>query len=131
MRNAADTPPVPPDPTTRETTAGEGEQATENEEAANEEAAAEPTVDPGAEQAIELLLARSDPALQLAGGLVEGLTFVEWRLAGRRNDEYLIDLVATTADGSERHHVWSVDPAAETVRALSQAARDLERRLGP
>ena len=131
LRNPAGTPAVPPGSTARETSAGEGEQATEIEESASEEAAVEPTVDPGAEQAFELLQAQSDPALQLSGGLVEGLAFVEWRLAGKRNDEYLIDLVATTADGREHHHVWSVDPAAETVRALSQAARDLERRLGP
>ena len=55
------------------------------------------------------------------------MRFTEWSIAGRRGSELLVDLVAEQFGGEPVHFVWGVDTATGKVRALSQAARDLER----
>lgn len=62
--------------------------------------------------------------------LVQGsssLRYREWKTVRRQGEEFWIDVIAIRpADGQEIHFIWSVNPSRGTVRALSQAARDLE-----
>lgn len=80
-----------------------------------------------AEKAYRDLLSGSKAAQRLVGGQVPSMRFTEWSIAGRRGSELLLDLVAEQFGGQPVHFVWGVDTATGNVRALSQAARDLEQ----
>ncbi len=80
-----------------------------------------------AEKAYRDLVSGSKAADRLVGNQVPSMRFVEWSIAGRRGSELLVDLVAEQFAGDPVHFVWGVDTATGKVRALSQAARDLEQ----
>ena len=80
-----------------------------------------------AEKAYRDLLSGSKAAQRLVDGQVPSMRFAEWSIAGRRGSELLVDLVAEQFGGQPVHFVWGVDTATGMVRALSQAARDLEQ----
>ena len=80
-----------------------------------------------AEKAYKDLLSGSKAAQRLVDGQVPSLRFTDWSIAGRRGSEVLVDLVAEQFGGQPVHFVWGVDTATGKVRALSQAARDLEQ----
>lgn len=80
-----------------------------------------------AEKAYRDLLTGSKAAQRLVDGQVPSMRFAEWSIAGRRGSELLVDLVAEQFGGQPVHFVWGVDTATGKVRALSQAARDLEQ----
>lgn len=83
----------------------------------------------GANAAYELLLSKSDLAKRLTSGGLSGLEFKEWKPVRNDPPEFWVDLVAVrTQTGQEAHFIWSVHTENDTVRALSQDARDLERR---
>ncbi|HUG44172.1 MAG TPA: hypothetical protein VMN76_08025 [Acidobacteriota bacterium] len=94
------------------------------------EAAASNEPDPEAEIAFQLLKDRAEGALRLHEGLLEELDFLQWSVVSRSGSNWMIDLSAHNREtGREEHFVWSVDTERERVRALSQAARDLEGRF--
>ena len=93
----------------------------------SEEEAAEKRQLEEAEKAYRDLVSRSKAAQRLVEGQVPSLRFSEWSIAGRRGSEVLVDLIAEQFGGEPAHFVWGVDTATGMVRALSQAARDLER----
>lgn len=80
-----------------------------------------------AEKAYRNLLSGSRAAQRLVDDQVPSMRFAEWSIAGRRRSELLVDLVAEQFGGQPVHFVWGVDTATGRVRALSQAARDLEQ----
>ena len=80
-----------------------------------------------AEKAYRDLVSGSKAAKRLVEGRVPSLRFTEWSIAGRRGSELLVDLIAEQFAGEPVHFVWGVDAATGKVRALSQAARDLEQ----
>jgi hypothetical protein len=80
------------------------------------------------QQAHELLLALSATAAEVTEGGIEGLSFKEWNPVGRDGPRLLIELVAVSGSGAEERLIWSVNPETNRIRALSQAARDLESR---
>ena len=79
-----------------------------------------------AEKAYRDLVSGSKAAKRLVEGQVPSLRFTEWSIAGRRGSELLVDIIAEQFAGQPVHFVWGVDTATGKVRALSQAARDLE-----
>ena len=92
----------------------------------SEEAAEEKRQLEEAEKAYRDLVSGSKAAQRLVEGQVPSLRFTEWSIAGRRGSELLVDLIAEQFGGNPVHFVWGVDTATGMVRALSQAARDLE-----
>ncbi|MFQ5740607.1 MAG: hypothetical protein ACE5JX_16500 [Acidobacteriota bacterium] len=89
-----------------------------------------PQKTPRAAAALEFLKSQSKAASSLLAGEFRDYRFEDWSPLQERPPEFLIDLVARRqSDGIQVHFVWSVDPSRETVRALSQAARDLENDL--
>lgn len=80
-----------------------------------------------AENAYKALVSGSKAAQRLVGGQVPSFRFTEWSIAGRRGTELLVDMIAEQFAGEPIHFIWGVDTATGKVRALSQAARDLER----
>ena len=92
----------------------------------SEEAAEEKRQLEEAEKAYRDLVSGSKAAKRLVEGQVPSLRFTEWSIAGRRGSELLVDIIAEQFAGQPVHFVWGVDTATAKVRALSQAARDLE-----
>ena len=84
--------------------------------------------DEGSDEAFEILKAKSLIARQLIeAGAVPDLSYQEWETVRRNPPEFWIDVVARrSANGEELHLIWSVNTETGVVRALSQAARDLE-----
>lgn len=80
-----------------------------------------------AENAYKTLVSGSKAAQRLVEGQVPSFHFTEWSIAGRRGTELLVDMIAEQFAGEPIHFIWGVDTATGKVRALSQAARDLER----
>lgn len=80
------------------------------------------------EEALSLLRAQSEPMGALLEGNLEGFEYKEWTPLQNNPPRYMIDLVAVRSDSNEEVHlVWEVNLEAETVRPMSQAARDLVR----
>jgi len=78
------------------------------------------------EAAYEFLIQNSETAGKLAENLMEGHELKKWQPVRIEPPVFFIDLVVTrTSDDRELHLVWEVDLEAGTIRALSQAARDL------
>jgi hypothetical protein len=81
----------------------------------------------GSERAFEFLVLSSEVVQKLVDGKIEGYTFKEWSPVQNDPPRYLLDLLAMSEDGEELHLVWEVNVEKESVRPLSQAARDLAR----
>ncbi len=80
----------------------------------------------GSEKAFEFLTLTSDVVQQLIDGEIEGYTFKEWNPVQNNPPKFLLDLIVVTAeDEGELHLIWEVNVERESVRPLSQAARDL------
>jgi hypothetical protein len=87
----------------------------------------EPKIDPAAQEAFETLMDQSYAASKLFNNLYPQITFKEWRPLPKGEEEILIDLLATVdGSGQDTHFIWTIEKEAGTVKALSQAARDLE-----
>lgn len=84
--------------------------------------------DEGSNRAVEILKEKSVLARQLMEGEgVLDLSFQEWKTVRRNAPEFWIDVVTyRTTDQGELHLIWSVNIDTGVVRALSQAARDVE-----
>ena len=88
--------------------------------------AVQPTPVRGAAE-YERLLDRSEVAARLAGGGFSTIQFVGWRIVQQNTRETWIDLIGRwTSSGDEVHFIWSVGRDSGEVRALSEAARNLE-----
>ena len=81
----------------------------------------------GSEKAFEFLVLSSEVVQKLVDGELEGYTFKEWSPVQNDPPRYLLDLLAAAGDGEELHLVWEVNVDKESVRPLSQAARDMAR----
>jgi len=79
----------------------------------------------GSEKAFDFLTLTSDVVQQLIDGEIEGYTFKEWSPVQNNPPRFLLDLIVVTAEEEELHLVWEVNMESESVRPLSQAARDL------
>jgi hypothetical protein len=119
---AADARPAPP--------VSAAPEPEEEAPAANEEPATSrpPEKTPAAQAAYDVFIAKSETARKLAANGVAGLQFKEWKPVRNDPPEFWIDMVTARGDGAEAHFIWSIDTESGTVRALSQDARDLERR---
>ena len=73
------------------------------------------------------LLANSTAARKLVDEEFADLRFAQWRVVSETDSEIWIELVAQKPDGDSVHCTWAINPANGTTRALSAAARSLER----
>ena len=73
------------------------------------------------------LLANSTAARKLVDEGFADLRFTQWNVVSETDSEIWIELLAQKPDGSSIHCTWAINPATGTTRALSAAARDLER----
>jgi len=80
--------------------------------------------------AYESLLQKSPVAQKIATGAYEGYKFKEWRPTRNAPPEFLVDLVATGPSGRDSHFVWMINTESGAVEAMSQDARDAQRRVG-
>ena len=106
----------------------EVEEDTSPEETAQEEVAPEEQQPSElAERAFQMLRAKSELANRLVEGGFADFGFLDWKGIERGSTEVYVDLVATSvSDGREVHFIWAVDVEAQSVKAMSQAARDLQ-----
>ena len=79
------------------------------------------------EQVFRDLLANSAAARKLVDEEFTDLRFARWRVVDQTDSEIWIELVAQKSDGNSVHFTWAINPADGTTRALSAAARSLER----
>jgi hypothetical protein len=112
-------------PTVRAGTS-EGEETSSVETETKPPAPPEKTAE--AKAAYDFLIAKSDVARRLANNNFPQFRFQEWRPVRNSPPEFWVDLVVLQSDGREAHFIWQVNAEADTVRPLSQDARDLERR---
>jgi hypothetical protein len=107
----------------------QSEESTQpTEEIAQEEAAQEeqPTSEL-AERAFQILRAKSELANRLVEGGFSDYGFLDWKGIERGSTEVYVDLLAeSVSDGREVHFVWAVNLETQSVKAMSQAARDLQ-----
>ena len=83
---------------------------------------------PESGRAHDLLLKRSEAARKLVANEYDQYRFKEWKLVKSDPPEFLVEFLAVRArDGKELHFIWSIDMERLEIRALSQAARDLEQ----
>lgn len=83
---------------------------------------------PEAEEALNLLRNRQETVARILSGQAEGYRLVGWNPVKSTPPVFWIDVVAAKGDDNgEIHLVWEVNMERETVRPLSQAARDLSR----
>ena len=73
------------------------------------------------------LLANSTAARKLVDEGFAGLRFTQWNVVSETDSEIWIELLAQKPDGGSIHCTWAINPATGTTRALSAAARGLER----
>jgi len=81
----------------------------------------------GSKAAYDLLVKNSEVAQKLTSNGFPDLQFKEWKPVRNSPPEFWINVVAARA-GQNVEFVWSVNTESGTVRALSQNARDLERK---
>jgi hypothetical protein len=88
----------------------------------------EPLIPVEHELAYNLLLENSVTAGKLANGEYSTLNYVNnWRVVQENKSELWIDLIAHWANGGDSvHFIWAVNQETRKVRALSQAARNLD-----
>ncbi len=73
---------------------------------------------------------KSQGAQRILEGTSDQFSVMSWRVMKKDGGEFWAHLVAqSSATGSPTHLIWAVDPAKETIRPMSQAARDLEKGL--
>ena len=78
-------------------------------------------------KAYQILHQKSDAARRLIEGQVAGFRVIDWQTTPRQGDEFLVVLAAESAGNAQPVYLaWAVDTAKQTVRPMSQAARDLE-----
>lgn len=100
---------------------------TDDEELEEDPGFVSPAKTDESQKAFEFLTQNSQMAKDLTENLLDEYEFQEWKPV--RNDPplFFVDLVVTQkSDSRELHLVWEVDLENSSVRALSQAARDLE-----
>ncbi len=73
------------------------------------------------------LLASAPAARKLVDEKFAELRFSKWNVVDETGSEIWIELVALQPDGSSVHFTWAINSANGTTRALSAAARRLER----
>ncbi len=73
------------------------------------------------------LLANSTAARKLVDEEFADLRFAQWNVVSETDSEIWIELVAKKPDGDSVHCTWAINPVDGTTRALSAAARSLER----
>jgi hypothetical protein len=107
----------------------EESKSTPKEVAQKEAETEEPVRSEVAERAFQILRAKSALANQLVEGGFTEYSFRDWKALERGATEVYVDLlVDSIPDDREVHFVWSVDVEAQSVRAMSQAARELQAR---
>ena len=79
------------------------------------------------ERVFQDLLANSAAARKLVDEEFSDLRFAQWNVVDETDSEIWIELVARQPDGNSVHFTWAINPADGTIRALSEAARNLER----
>ena len=92
----------------------------------------EPQPGPSDEQMdiFKTLLNGSATASKLVKGEIATLSFTEWSVIQETPSETWVDVVAAWSSGQEVHFFWGVNPSTGAVRALNQAARNLESSMG-
>jgi hypothetical protein len=114
--------PVPSEPVAEITEEVPAEDTSESEAVLEE-----PAISELAERSFQILRAKSDLANQLIEGSVDEFDYKDWKAVERSASEVYVDLVAeVVSEGREIHFVWAVDVEAQSVKPMSQAARDLE-----
>ncbi len=90
--------------------------------------AEEKTPEPNTNQeSFDYLGKNSAVAAKLINGGFSNLSFTNWKVIRKTSQEVWIDVEAVwTTGGPAIHHIWSVDIKNGKIRALSQAARNLE-----
>ena len=79
------------------------------------------------QEAFTYLENNSAVAEKLINGGYGNLAYSGWKVIRETNQEIWIDLEAAWSSGGPSiHHIWSVDIPNKQVKALSQAARNLE-----
>ncbi len=73
------------------------------------------------------LLANAPAARKLVDEEYTDLRFSRWNIVEETGSEIWIELVALKPEGTSVHFTWAINPADGTTRALSAAARSLER----
>jgi curved DNA-binding protein CbpA len=87
----------------------------------------EPAISELAERSFQILRAKSDLANRLVEGAFAEFSYQNWKAVERSSTEVYVDLVARVIpQGREVHFVWAVDVEAQSVKPMSQAARDLQ-----
>ena len=83
---------------------------------------------PESRRAHDLLLKRSEAARKLVANEYDQYRFKEWKLVKSDPPEFLVEFLAVRArDRKELNFIWSIEIERLEIRALSQAARDLEQ----
>jgi hypothetical protein len=92
----------------------------------------EPQSGPSDEQMdiFKTLLRGSPTASKLVRGEIATLRFTEWSVIQETPSETWVDVVAAWSSGQEVHFFWGVSSSTGAVRALNQAARNLESSMG-
>jgi len=114
--------PVPEE--SAETAESEGASGTEQDES---KPPAPPEKTAGSTAAYDLLVKNSEVARKLASNGFPDLQFKEWKPVKNSPPEFWINVVAVRADRNVEF-VWLVNTESGTVTALSQNARDLQRK---
>jgi len=101
-------------------------QSVEEDEQASDQEPAGPS--PEDKAAYDALIQNSQVAAKIVVGAFPTLTYQTWRIVQKNEREIWVDLIANwTNGGSEVHFIWAVSRDGKKVRALSEAARNLER----
>lgn len=99
----------------------------EEEEDADEAEFVNPAKTEESQEAFQFLTENLDLARKLNEDSLAGFKLKEWQPVRIDPPLFFIDLLVTReADGLELHLIWEVDLENDSVRALSQAARDLQ-----
>jgi hypothetical protein len=79
------------------------------------------------QESFDYLEKNSAVAAKLINGGFSNLSYSNWKVIRETSQEVWIDIEAAwTSGGPAIHHIWSVDMDNGKIRALSQAARNLE-----
>ncbi len=79
------------------------------------------------QESFDYLAKNSAVAAKLINGEFSNLRYSSWKVIRETSQEVWIDIEAAwTTGGPVIHHIWSVDIKNGKIRALSQAARNLE-----
>lgn len=124
-QEAPDRPAIAARPATAEPTPGVARQDPDQPASAPPPAPSGPVL-----EAYELLREKVSLVADLAGNGRSGdLEFVDWKPVRNQPPEIFIDVVARRGS-EELHLIWAVNLDRGTVRAMSQAARDMESPAG-